>query len=166
MNESESEEETELVSTPLVFLYIHGFAERNPLRAGVGIVSVNQDGTLMFSIRNWLGERTINQTEYWGLLFGLGLLLRWWDVDRLVVRTNCKLLAKQMVGDWQVRNIELRRLKDEVDGLIEQVEDFEIELIPREENEEAIRLSEEGVSVIGAECGYEEPDANRIRIRR
>lgn len=108
----------------------------------------------MFSIRTWLGSKTAYQSEYLSLAIGLDLLLRWWDVKTLVVRTNNKLLAKQLRGEWRVRNIELQKLKDEVDGLIERVEDFRIEQIPRGENEEAIRLSREGIAVIGEHSGY------------
>lgn len=164
MNEHESEEESERVETELVFLYIHGFAESNPRRAGAGVVALNKNGVFMFSRRTWLGERTENQAAYQSLAIGLDLLLRWWDVKSLIVKSDSGLLVRQMRGESNIRNNELQRLKDEVDRLIEQVGDFQIELIPREENEEAIRLSVEGVSVIGAEYGYEEPDPSSFRV--
>lgn len=154
MNGPDCEQEPEKVPAELVFLYIHGSAERNPRRAGAGSVALNKGKEFTFSIRTWLGSKTAYQSEYLSLAIGLDLLLRWWDVKTLVVRTNNKLLAKQMRGEWRVRNIELQKLKDEVDRLIDRVTDFRIEQIPRGENEEAIRLSREGIAVIGEYSGY------------
>lgn len=158
MNESESEEESERVNTELVSLYIHGSAERNPRRAGAGIIALNKNREFMFSIRNWLGARTTYGAEYMSLIIGLDLLMRWWEVERLVVRSNNGLFVQQLTGDLKVRNNELRGLKDEVDKLIEQVGQFKIEQIPREKNEEAIRLSKEAITVIGEYYGYKEPE--------
>jgi ribonuclease HI len=165
MNRSESDEESERVPAELVFLHVHGSAERNPRRAGAGIVAFNKDGVFMFSIRNWLGARTRNQAEYMSLIIGLDLLVKWWVVKRLIVKSNSGLLVRQMRGDVKVRNNELRGLKDEVDQLIEQVGQFKIEQIPEEENGEAIRLGREGIEVIGAHLEYKEPDPSRIRAK-
>ena len=107
MNESESEEESERVNTELVSLYIHGSAEGNPRRAGAGVVALNKNREFMFSIRNWLGARTTYGAEYMSLIIGLDLLLRWWEVEKLVVRSNSRLLVKQMDGDLKVRNNKL-----------------------------------------------------------
>jgi ribonuclease HI len=159
MGESAFEQESERIPAKLVFLYVHGFAERNPRRAGAGIVALNKDGMFMFSIRNWLGARSANSAEYKSLIIGLDLLMRWWKVERLIVRSNNGLFVQQMCGDVKVRNNELRGLKDEVDKLIEQVDQFKIEQIPREENGEAIRLCREGITVIGEYYGYKEPEA-------
>lgn len=164
MKESESEEESERVNAELVVLHVHGFAERNPRRAGAGVVALDEDGE-MFSIRNWLGARTRNQAAYMSMTIGLDLLLRWWEVEKLVVRSNSRLLVRQMRGDVKVRNNELRDLKDEVDKLIEQVGQFEIEQIPIEKNQEAIRLSHEGIYVIGQDRKYKEPDPSSSRVK-
>ena len=112
----------------------------------------------MFSIRDWFGPRTSTHAEYKSLVIGLDFLLRYWAVQKLIVRSNSGLLVKQVRGGLKVRDKELLDLKHAVDRLIKQVPDFGIELIPREENKEAIRLSKEGITVIGKYREYEEPE--------
>src|SRR5664280_2035677 len=111
MNEPESEEESERVETELVFLYVHGFAKKDPRRAGAGVVALNKNGEMMFSIRDWFGPRTSTHAEYKSLVIGLDFLLRYWAVQKLIVRSNSGLLVKQVRGGLKVRDKELLDLK-------------------------------------------------------
>ena len=97
-----------------------------------------------------MGERTNNEAEYESLILGLEQVVSNYEVETLVVRSDSELLVNQVKGTYKVKKPELVVLKERVDSLVEQLGDFRIEHVPREQNEEADRLSDEAVRGPGA----------------
>lgn len=124
---------------------VDGCAKGNPGPAGAGAVMKDAEGEVIFTLSEPLGERTNNEAEYGALILGLKKVIRDYEVGDLLVRTDSELLVNQVNGAYKVKKPELSVLKEQVDSLVGQLEDFRIEHVPREQNEVADQLSDEAV---------------------
>lgn len=129
---------------------IDGCSKGNPGQAGAGSVMRDEGGVTVFELSEPLGERTSNEAESLSLILGLERVVSEHDVGTLVVRSDSELLVNQMNGDYKVKKPELKALKERADLLVRQLKGFRIEQVPREQNEEADRLSDEAVRGKGA----------------
>lgn len=81
---------------------------------------------------------TSNQAEYLGLIFALTWCLAHGH-RRVKVFGDSLLIVNQMTGEFKVKDEKLTPLHESASLLSETFEQFSIEWIPREENEEADR---------------------------
>lgn len=119
--------------TALAILYVDGAARGNPGPAGVGMVLTDSSGKTISEKRQFIGEATNNVAEYQGLIFGLDFALKQ-GVQKLLVRTDSELMAKQMLGQFRVKNPQLLVLYDQATSLARRFQEFAIEHVPREAN--------------------------------
>lgn len=126
-------------------MHIDACAQPNPGPAGAGVIMKDAEGEVIFTLSEPLGTQTNNAAEYLSLIHGLERVVSEYDVGTLVVRSDSQLLVNQVNGTYKVKKPELIALKGQVDMLVEQLTGFRIEHIPREQNEEADRLSDEAV---------------------
>ena len=92
----------------------------------------------------FLGHKTNNEAEYWALLLGLREAKRLRG-DHIQIFTDSQLVERQIKGVYRVRDSNLKTLHKAVIQNLNTFSSFEIESIPREENQEADRLANQAI---------------------
>lgn len=129
-------------------LYTDGGARGNPGPAGFGVVLETAGGELVEEVARGLGWATNNVAEYEGLIEGLRTALRH-GVRRLSVYMDSKLVIEQMRGAFKVKHPGLKPLHATARRLAGEFDVVEFEVITRERNRHADRLSNEGMDACG-----------------
>jgi ribonuclease HI len=129
-----------------VFVFnIDGGSKGNPGPAGIGIVVSNADGDVLEEHYEYIGEQTNNVAEYRALLSALKLA-REQKYRHILIKTDSELLARQINGEYQVKNKQLLPLYFSVQDAKADFTSFAIENIPRAENQRADRLANLAIS--------------------
>ncbi|OHD70068.1 MAG: hypothetical protein A2W19_04540 [Spirochaetes bacterium RBG_16_49_21] len=137
----------ELSTIPLnssLTMYIDGASSGNPGPAGIGILIVDQDGRQVGKISAYIGKRTNNFAEYTALIRALKIA-RYFTTRVLKIRTDSELIAKQMSGEYKVKNDQIKKLYDQAAALVKMFNTCKIEHIPRNLNEKADYLAKKAV---------------------
>jgi len=125
-------------------LYIDGASRGNPGRAGAGVWITNGEGEKISEMSRYLGHKTNNEAEYWALLLGLREAKRLRG-DCIQIFTDSQLVERQIKGVYRVKDSNLRTLHRTVIQNLKTFSSFEIQSVPREENEEADRLANQAI---------------------
>lgn len=126
-------------------IQIDGAARGNPGPAGVGVVLMDGSGRRLKEVAAYLGEATNNVAESCALLVGLQEALKL-GRRRVSVATDSQLLARQVSGEYRVKNPQLQWLHALIQELLKGFERFEIQHVPREQNRQADRLASRAVN--------------------
>ncbi|MCM8779693.1 MAG: ribonuclease HI family protein [Candidatus Omnitrophica bacterium] len=120
-------------------IYIDGAAKGNPGPAGVGVV-VSQDGVTLNNISAYIGETTNNLAEYTALIYGLqeALILK---AKNVKVFTDSQLLARQLAGEYKVKDSDIKILYNQAKHIISSFENISVKHISRQENKGADKLA-------------------------
>jgi len=94
----------------------------------------------MGEVSQYLGRKTNNQAEYWALLLGLKKAKRLGG-ERIQIFTDSELIERQVKGLYRVKDLHLKALHQTAIEHLKEFSSFEIESIPREQNQEADRLA-------------------------
>lgn len=121
-------------------IYVDGASRGNPGPAGIGIAIEDKKGITKARISCYIGETTNNQAEYKALIMGLREAAKL-KAEHVDIRTDSKLLAEQIQGNYKVRNANLRLLFQQVKQLLADFESFTIAFIPRYQNATADALA-------------------------
>ena len=121
-----------------------GTRPTNPGPSAIGYIVSTDDSTERGS--HHIGEATNNQAEYHALIQALQTARQMGCTD-VVVRGDSQLIVKQVQGDWKVNDSELHTLWKRATELAEEFESFDIQHVPREDNEEVNRLVDQAFSV-------------------
>ena len=125
-------------------LCIDGASRGNPGKAGAGVWITNGVGETISEVSRFLGHKTNNEAEYWALLLGLREAKRLRG-DSIQIFTDSQLVERQIKGVYRVRDSNLKTLHKAVIRELNTFSSFEIESIPREENQEADRLANQAI---------------------
>ena len=125
-------------------LCIDGASRGNPGRAGAGVWITNGVGEKISEVSRFLGHKTNNEAEYWALLLGLREAKRLRG-DSIQIFTDSQLVERQIKGVYRVKDSNLKALHRAVIQNLNTFSSFEIESIPREENQEADRLANQAI---------------------
>ena len=128
----------------MITAYIDGGARGNPGPAGYGAYIVDDGSEVLAEIHGALGIATNNIAEYNGLIAALQWAVGQ-GVNALRVKADSLLLVEQMRGNYRVKNAGLIPLYQRARGLVARVGHVTFEHIPREQNQEADRLSNVGM---------------------
>ena len=109
--------------------------------AGIGFVAFKH-GKKIKEFSRAIGKGTNNIAEYKAVIEALRFAIGQGE-KRIVIRTDSQLVAKQLNGEYRVKDKKLKPLYEEVKGLMEQL-DVKVEWIKRERNKTADRLSKMG----------------------
>ena len=123
-------------------VYIDGASRGNPGPAGVGVVFMDPTGVRQFS--KYLGETTNNVAEYLALVYALQEAMQA-GYAALTVKTDSELLARQVNGQYRVRDGQLRLFHDLALHLAQGFRQCRVEHVPRTENRLADRLAGQAV---------------------
>lgn len=121
-----------------------GGSRGNPGPSAFGYVIEAEDGTVLESRGEAIGEATNNVAEYRALLAGVVAAIDL-GVTELEVLADSKLVVMQMRGEWKIKNDALRDLSIEAARLARQLGTVEYRHVPREENKLADRLVNEAL---------------------
>ena len=114
-----------------------GTRPTNPGPSAIGYIVSTDDSTERGS--HHIAEATNNQAEYHALIQALQTT-RQMGCTHVVVRGDSKLVVKQVQGEWKVNDPELRTLWKRATELAEEFEEFTIQHVPREANEDVNQL--------------------------
>ena len=134
--------------TPNYDMYIDGASRGNPGPAAVGVLILNGADRPVRQFGKYLGQTTNNVAEYLALIYGLQEALRL-NVASIAVKTDSELLARQINGQYRVRDAQLRLFYDLAMELLRGFQRSTVEHIPRELNRQADRLAAEAIRQAG-----------------
>jgi ribonuclease HI len=127
-----------------IIAHVDGGARGNPGPAGYGVFITDHTGSKIAELSHYLGRETNNVAEYNGLLAALRYAIEH-SKKALKVVSDSELLVRQMKGIYKVKNQDLRRLYDQAQQLVAQLEWFQIQHVLREQNRDADRLANEAM---------------------
>lgn len=128
--------------------YTDGASRGNPGEAAIGIVIKDETGAVLRTHKRYLGTATNNIAEYTALLECVQLVAasETFHCTELVVRTDSELMAKQMNGQYKVKDAGMKQMHTKVKGaLASALFKFSIGHIPRALNKEADALANEAI---------------------
>ncbi len=125
------------------YVYFDGGSRGNPGPAAIGWVIVTDDGIVAEEGRR-IGDATNNQAEYRALIAGLETAVAT-GFDELQVRGDSELIVKQVRGEYDVNDPMLREHRLTVRELLDRVDDWEIQHVPRAVNDRADALVNEAL---------------------
>ncbi|MEW6526765.1 MAG: ribonuclease HI family protein [Spirochaetota bacterium] len=117
-------------------MYIDGASKGNPGPAGIGIVIYDADDRLVGKVSTYIGKKTNNQAEYTALLRAIQLAL-YFKTKTLKIRSDSELVVRQLSGEYQVSNTNIKKLYERVIELKKQIPNVKIEHVIRNFNEKA-----------------------------
>ena len=120
-------------------LYSDGSSRGNPGPAAIGVVMLDGTGTTVGRFSERIGKATSNQAEYRALIAGLELALKL-GAKRVDINLDSELVAKQLKGEYKVRNAGLKPLFHKASQLLKEFDSFTIARLSRRENRKAHAL--------------------------
>jgi ribonuclease HI len=120
-------------------VYFDGGSRGNPGPAGIGWVVVSGDG-IVTEGGTTIGRATNNQAEYEALIRALEAA-RDYGIDEVDLRGDSELVVKQVRGEWDTNDPDLREHRITVRELLTGFDAWSIEHVPREINERADNLA-------------------------
>jgi ribonuclease HI len=124
-------------------VYFDGASRGNPGPAAVGWCLVTSDG-IAAEGGETIGRATNNQAEYAALIRALKAA-RDYGFDEVDVRGDSELIVKQIRGEWDANDPELREKRVEALSLLEGFDRWSIAHVPREVNERADKMANEAL---------------------
>lgn len=125
-------------------IFTDGSSWGNPGKAGIGVVICDKNKKLIKKFGKYIGETTNNVAEYVALLYGLKEVLNL-GAETVKVNLDSELLAKQIKGEYKVKEPRLKMFFEQVVILFRKFKKIEIENIQREENKEADKLANQAI---------------------
>ncbi len=128
--------------------FTDGASRGNPGEAAIGIVIKNELNTTVERYKKYLGTATNNVAEYTALLHCVEMIKNSETLSctELVVHTDSELMARQMKGEYKVKDAGLKILFHKVKSALASAQfTFSIRHIPRSLNKEADALANEAI---------------------
>lgn len=122
-----------------VVVHVDGGARGNPGPAAAACVIASADGEPLGEHAQLLGRTTNNVAEYHALLLGL-LSARELGASEVEVIGDSELIAKQVLGEYKVKNEALRPLHREAISVLRGFQRWSIRTVPRAQNADADAL--------------------------
>ena len=121
-----------------------GGARGNPGPAAAGAVASTPDGGELAERNVYIGEATNNVAEYRAVLLGLELAAEL-GADEVEVVNDSELVAKQIGGEYRVKNKGLQPLYLETMAALREFPEWAVRSVRRESNERADELVNEAL---------------------
>lgn len=131
-----------------LYLYTDGGSRGNPGPSGIGVVILDSNKKKIKEVFKYIGEATNNVAEYTALVSGLeeARALKATDV---VIYMDSELLAKQLNGEYKVKDANMKALFGESLELLKNFDSFEVKHIERAKNKEADKLVNKAINLAG-----------------
>ncbi len=128
--------------------HIDGASRGNPGPAAYAVVLCRPDGSLLKELHKYIGIRTNNEAEYYGLVAALDFAIVN-GIRRLTLYSDSELLVRQMQGRYKVKHPKLRPLFEQAQRIARRLEYFSVEHVPRELNAMADELANRTLDELG-----------------
>ncbi len=125
---------------------VDGASKGNPGEAGIGVAVFDKDLNIVKESCEYIGVATNNVAEYKALTLGVKLAIKF-NAKNTLFKSDSELLVKQIIGEYRVKNTQLKSLYSEVQSLLGKLPEWKIKHVPREENKEADLLANKGVEM-------------------
>ena len=122
-------------------VYFDGASRGNPGPAAIGWAIVTADGVVAEGSRR-IGRTTNNRAEYEALIRALEAAAEY-GLSEVDARGDSELIVRQVRGEWDANQPELRERRVRVRELLERFDRWSLEHVPREINERADSLANE-----------------------
>jgi ribonuclease HI len=122
-----------------VVVHVDGGARGNPGPAAAACVIASPDGAPLGEHAQLLGRTTNNVAEYRALLLGLDRALEL-GASEVEVIGDSELIAKQVRGEYKVKNESMRALHREALAALGAFQSWSIRTVPRAQNADADAL--------------------------
>jgi ribonuclease HI len=122
-----------------IVVHVDGGARGNPGPAAAAAVIESSDGQLLGEHAQLLGRTTNNVAEYRALMLGLERA-RELGASEVEVVGDSELIAKQVLGEYKVKNEALRPLHREATNALRGFDSWSIRTVPRAQNADADAL--------------------------
>jgi ribonuclease HI len=120
-------------------VYFDGAARGNPGPAAVGWVIVTGDGIAAEGGKR-IGRATNNQAEYEALKQAITVAANY-GFDEVDIRGDSELIVRQVRGEYDTNDPDLREYRIDVRELLTEFEDWSLSHVPREINNRADELA-------------------------
>jgi ribonuclease HI len=125
---------------------VDGASRGNPGEAGIGVAVFDKDLNIVHESCEYIGAATNNVAEYKALILGAKLAIKF-NAKNTLFKSDSELMVKQIMGEYRVKNTQLKSLYSEVQSLLGKLPEWEIKHVLREENKEADLLANKGVEM-------------------
>ena len=125
---------------------VDGASKGNPGEAGIGVAVFDKDLNIVHESCEYIGAATNNVAEYKALILGAKLAIKF-NAKNTLFKSDSELMVKQIMGEYRVKNTQLKSLYNEVQSLLGKLPEWEIKHVLREENKEADLLANKGVEM-------------------
>ncbi len=112
-------------------IFSDGGARGNPGPAAIAFVAQNEQGQTIKTDTQYIGIHTNNQAEYEALLMALKFAVDQ-KPQEVICHLDSELVAKQLRGEYAVKNAELQKLNMQVKGLLGNFKKVTFVNVPRE----------------------------------
>jgi ribonuclease HI len=129
-------------------IYIDGAARGNPGPAGIGVVILDGNGAKIKEYNKYLGKATNNVAEYNALVYSLQEA-HMLGAKEITLCMDSELVAKQLKGEYKVKNENIKPLFEQAIHLINGLETVEVKHIDRSLNKEADKLANVAINLAG-----------------
>ncbi|MFH1753981.1 MAG: ribonuclease HI family protein [Candidatus Omnitrophota bacterium] len=134
------------MSAKRLLIYIDGAARGNPGPAGIGVLILDENREKIKEYFKYLGKATNNIAEYNALVYALQEA-HMLGVKDVVIHMDSELVAKQIKGEFRVKNAKIKPLFDQAIHLINGLDKIEIKHIDRSLNKEADKLANRAINL-------------------
>ena len=123
-----------------VIAYSDGASIGNPGDAGCGAVLTDADGDELLEESRYIGKATNNVAEYEGAILALEKA-RDLGASEIELRLDSELVAKQIMGEYRVKNPGLAKLHQRLKKIVQQFDKFDVTQVNRKYNKKADNLA-------------------------
>jgi len=120
--------------------FFDGGAKPNPGAITIGGYIQDDRGGIISSYSKHLGHGTNNQAEYLSVLYLVTLLVEN-SIKYVKIYGDSQLAVKQIKGEWKVKDTMLKDYWNKIHDCLKLIPKWEINHVPREENQEADNLT-------------------------
>ena len=129
----------------MVSVFIDGASRGNPGPSGIGVV-LKEGEKEVHTLYKFIGEATNNIAEYTAAIHGLQEALHL-GYTEVLLRMDSELVAKQLNGEYRVRNENIIPLFRKATELINGFGRVDVRHIGREKNKEADKLANKAINL-------------------
>ncbi|XP_057452245.1 uncharacterized protein LOC130744069 [Lotus japonicus] len=108
--------------------------------SGAGIVLEGPGGVIIEQSLKFDFKARNNQAEYEAIIAGMRLAIEM-NVHSLVIKTDSQLVANQIKGEYQAKDVQLEKYLGKAQELMKHIDNVQVNRVPREENTRADVLS-------------------------
>jgi ribonuclease HI len=118
---------------------VDGGARGNPGPAAIGVVVRDEDGAVVESVGETIGQATNNVAEYRALLRGLELAAAH-GADEVELIGDSELVVRQVEGRYKVKHADMKELHGQAKAALADFERWSIRHVKRAQNADADKL--------------------------